>query len=165
MSSIDEKQEIFLKNKEIPILKVKTNHLGILPKRGHANDAGLDITAISYEKKSRSLYLFNAHLNIEPPDGYYLELVPRSSLIFSDFILANSIGIIDPGYRGDLKFPLRYVGDCQREEEIEEKARALLQQRLVQIILKPLVLCEVIEVDQLSLAQRNDAGFGSTGQK
>jgi dUTP pyrophosphatase len=165
MTSIDEKQEIFLKNKQLPILKVKKNGNAILPKRIHLNDVGLDITPISYEKKSKYVYMFNTQLHFEPPAGYYLELVPRSSLIFSDFILANSIGIIDPGYRGALKFPLRYLGEETREEEIEQKAHAFLGQRVVQILLKPLILCELMEVDELSDSQRNDMGFGSSGQK
>ena len=158
------KQENYLEHQKIPILKIKRENEGILPKKAHLQDVGMDLTVISFERKSKHLFLYNTHIQIEPPEGYYIEIVPRSSLCFSDFMLANSIGIIDPGYRGDLKLPLRYIGDLLDETEIEKQANALLNTRVAQMILRKIHLCDIEEVQTLSEAQRNQKGFGSTGK-
>ena len=53
--------------------------------------------------------MFDTGICIQPPDGFYTEIVPRSSISKTGYILANSIGIIDPTYRGSLKIVLTKV--------------------------------------------------------
>jgi dUTP pyrophosphatase len=160
----DKKQENFLEYQKMPILKIKKERDGILPTKAHEQDVGMDLTVISFEKKSKRLFLYNTHIKVEPPEGYYVEIVPRSSICFSDFILANSIGIIDPGYRGDLKLPLRYIGELTDEQAIEDQAKTLINTRVAQMILRQIHPCMIVEVESLSEAQRNEKGFGSTGK-
>ena len=89
--------------------------------------------------------------------GYYT--YPRSSISKTPLVLANHVGIIDSGYRGNLIAMFRNLSDddCQIEK----------QTRMVQIChagLKPFIveLCDSIE--DLGITSRGSGGFGSTGK-
>ena len=71
-----------------------------VPSRGHASDAGIDLTAMAYEAKADHVFFIDTGVSVQLSQGYYLEVVPRSSIVKKDFIMANSVGIIDPDYRG-----------------------------------------------------------------
>jgi dUTP pyrophosphatase len=83
--------------------------------------------------------------------SYYL--VPRSSLSKTSFQLANSVGIIDAGYRGNLMAKVR----C-----FDENGAVLHQGAHFQIVGPNLKPIKVSVVDYLSDTSRNDGGFGST---
>lgn len=86
--------------------------------------------------------------------GYYL--YPRSSLSKTPLRLANSVGIIDSGYRGELVAMVDNIGDF---DYVIEK-----NQRLFQICSGDLFPFESIKiVSELSHTQREDGAFGSTG--
>lgn len=145
------------------ILKYSLDEGAYPPHRAHIDDAGLDLVVIHFQKKSSQLFLFDTGVHIEPPPGFYTELVPRSSLAWTDFILANSIGIIDPGYRGSLKIPLRYLGT----DDPLKSAQDLIGKRVAQLLLKPLYTCilEGVPREQLSESPRGEGRFGSTGKQ
>jgi dUTP pyrophosphatase len=93
-------------------------------------------------------------------------LVPRSSIIKTPLRQANSIGIIDAGYRGNIKAVVDidhdYVKHCF--ETRQPIIRAGL--RLFQIIAPSLTPIDSVElVDTLSSTARGNGGFGSTGTK
>lgn len=70
-------------------------------------DVGFDLTVVSVAKQLTPMtVMFETHVSIDIPLGYYVELVPRSSLSKTGYMLANGIGIIDPGYNGTVKVPL-----------------------------------------------------------
>ena len=85
------------------------------------------------------------------PIAYYL--YPRSSVVKTGFRLANSVGIIDSGYRGNL---MAYF-DVIKNDRIE------VNQRLVQICAPDLKPFKVELVDSLDETERGHGGFGSTG--
>jgi dUTP pyrophosphatase len=87
----------------------------------------------------------------DTPSAYFL--YPRSSISKTSFRLANSTGIIDRGYRGNLGA----FFDCMVNSSIEKG------QRLVQICSPTLEPFEVRLVDSLSSTERGENGFGSTG--
>jgi dUTP pyrophosphatase len=87
----------------------------------------------------------------DTPSAYFL--YPRSSISKSSFRLANSTGIIDRGYRGNIG---AYF-DCLSDSRIEQG------QRLVQICSPTLEPFEVKLVTTLSSTERGEGGFGSTG--
>ena len=130
-----------------------------IPKRGHETDAGIDLTAMSVEQKRAGVFLFDTGISIHLSDGYYVEIVPRSSIIKTDFFLANSVGIIDPDYRGRIFLPFRYVGATDGMQAAEE----LLQQRIAQMLVRKLEPCRIEVVDSLENTVRGTDGFGSTG--
>jgi dUTP pyrophosphatase len=95
---------------------------------------------------------------VEPENfnvSYYL--YPRSSISKTPLRLANSVGIIDAGYRGDLMVAL---DNRSNEDYVIERGV-----RLFQICLPTLKSIDKIEfVDKLSETKRGSGGFGSTGK-
>jgi len=136
-----------------------------MPQRGHPSDVGLDLWVISCERRDEKLYLYDTGVTVVPPDGYYVELLPRSSIAWRGFILPNSVGVIDPSYRGSLKLPLRYVG----EGDAERAAQDLIGERVAQLVLRELIPCELklCSLDELPAPRdaRGEGGFGSTGRR
>ena len=66
------------------------------PKKGHVSDAGYDLELVSLEKRDGQFYVYNTGVAItKMPRGWSLDLVARSSLYKSGFVM-NGIGIIDP---------------------------------------------------------------------
>ncbi len=87
----------------------------------------------------------------DTPIAYYL--YARSSIVKTGFRLANSVGIIDSGYRGNL---MAYF-------DVIKNDRVDVYQRLVQICAPDLKPFKVELVDSLDQTERGDGGFGSTG--
>jgi len=129
------------------------------PKKAHLDDSGLDLSLIKVIQKRDNIYFFDTGISVEPPVGYYTELVPRSSIYKQDFIMTNSVGIIDQGYRGLIMMPMRYVGDGKGLLEAEK----LIGERIGQLILRQLIPFQIEICDDLSETQRGEGGFGSTG--
>lgn len=94
---------------------------------------------------------------VEIPRGWCIILVERSSLHKQGLSLANSVGVIDSDYRGEIIIPLLNIG-CHRQFV---KAGS----RVVQAMLKPIEKIEWELVNELSETERNDGGFGSTSDK
>ena len=91
--------------------------------------------------------------------SYYL--YPRSSISKTPLVLANSVGIIDAGYRGNVIAALRYI-----PEDEEYNGQYVLKKgtRLMQICSPTLDPLQYQFVDTLSETSRNSGGFGSTGK-
>ena len=131
-----------------------------VPSRGYQTDAGIDLTAMAVVQKSHGVFLFDSGISIHISDGYYVEIVPRSSIIRTDFYMANSFGVIDPDYRGRILLPFRYIG----QGDGIQSAEGLLKQRIAQMLLRKLESCSIEVVDSLEDTARGKSGFGSTGQ-
>ncbi len=127
----------------------------VIPKYAKAEDAGLDLTATSLEYTDKSQIVYGTGLAVEIPVGYYGMLVPRSSIHKTGLSLANSVGIIDSGYRGEIRAVFS-VNSTQRKYEIGD--------RIAQLIVLPYPTVSFIETDSLSDSERKDAGFGSSGR-
>ena len=142
------------------LLKIHCHYPGMsIPSRGHASDAGIDLTAMAYEQKRKGVFFIDTGVSIQVSPGYYVEVVPRSSIVKSDFIMANSVGVIDPDYRGLIFLPLRYVGKKSGVTACER----MLGQRGAQMLIRRLEPCQIVEVEELEVTKRGDKGFGSTG--
>ncbi|MDX2469750.1 MAG: dUTP diphosphatase [SAR324 cluster bacterium] len=131
------------------------------PKKAHATDAGIDLTCMTIVIKTKDVFFFDCGISVEPPPGYYTQLVPRSSIYKQDFIMANSVGIIDQDYRGKIFMPMRYVGTGDGKKA----AMALVGHRVGQLILKKVEDYQIEIVDSLSDTIRGEGGFGSSGSK
>lgn len=129
------------------------------PEKAHQDDSGLDLTLMKVVQKRDNIFFFDTGISVEPPVGYYTELVPRSSIYKQDFIMTNSIGIIDQGYRGLIMMPMRYVGNGDGLMEAE----TLIGERVGQLILRQLIPFQVEICDELSETKRGEGGFGSSG--
>lgn len=99
---------------------------------------------------------FRTGLKVEVPKGWVLKLYPRSGLSTNHgIVLANSVGIVDSDYRGEVKVVLRNRGKHPFSIRHGE--------RIAQAMLEPAVRVKMVEVDKLSETARGEGGFGSTG--
>lgn len=91
------------------------------------------------------------------------DLVARSSITNTPLMLANCVGIIDPGYRGEIIASFRCFMDKDYKETINDLTFTVEKgQRLVQIVAPDRRPIKVVLVDKLSDTQRGANGFGST---
>jgi len=140
-------------------MKVKIKKLdasAVIPVKSKANDAGLDLTSISVEK-GLSYIEYGTGLSFEIPEGHVGYLFPRSSISKTSLSLANSVGVIDSGYRGEVK--LRFKRSRQSIGPIYE-----VGDRIGQLIIMPIPTIELEEVKELSKSHRGEEGFGSSGR-
>jgi len=143
-----------------PVLKIRLHYPDMaIPSRAHATDAGLDLTLMRVIPKRKDLFFFDTGVSVEPPAGYYTELVPRSSIYRTDFMMANGLGIIDAGYRGILYLPMRYLGRDDGAVEAEK----WVGHRIGQLILRKLEPYDIDVVPALAESTRGEGGFGSSG--
>ena len=135
----------------------KLDPSAVTPAYSTAGDAAMDLTAISLSKvdKDEFGYIeYGTGLAFEIPEGYVGLLFPRSSISNSGLILTNSVGVIDSGYRGEIKFRFKHIPDTAYYKPGD---------RVGQIIIMPYPQIELQEVEQLSETDRAEGGFGSTG--
>lgn len=122
----------------------------------HITDVGYDITVVSvFKQATKMTTMYETCVSVIIPLGYYAELVPRSSLSKSGYMLANSVGIIDPGFTGTLKVPLIKVDPSTPD--------LVLPARVAQLILKQYVISDSYTTNEIIETSRGDGGFGSTG--
>ena len=149
-------QFLKLLNLERPILKyIKISDKAITPTKANFSDVGYDISIIGLHKTlNTTTALYNTGIKLEIPIGFYVELVPRSSISKSGYILANSIGIIDCSYKGELLVALTKIN--AESPDIE------LPFRCCQIILRKQNFPDMIEINEIEDTKRSEGGFGSS---
>ena len=140
-----------------------------LPVYSKPGDAGMDLFAHSIKpsENNRDPYLeYGTGIAVKIPDGYVGLLFPRSSISKTPYILANSVGIIDSGYTGEIK--LRYKIDSTVVEHSQygnvDVEYYDIGDKIGQLMILPYPTVNLIEVDELPTTERGDGGFGSTGK-
>ena len=134
----------------------QTHHDAIVPTKAYPTDSGWDLTLLTLEKTmdEGNVELYNTHIKVKPPQGYYFEVVPRSSISKTGYMLANSVGTIDESYIGNIYIPLR---------KTRPDASLELPCKIAQLVLRPLILCEThVRFEDFDATERGDGGFGST---
>lgn len=144
---------------KVNIKKLSEN--AVIPQYAKPGDAGMDIIATSVNVTDDYIE-YGTDLAFEVPEGYCMLIFPRSSNSKKDLLLANSVGVLDSGYRGELK--LRFKRVYNYFHTIAEDKHYDVGDKVGQIIIIPYPVIEFDEVDELSETQRGDGGFGSTGQ-
>ncbi|MGH2919860.1 MAG: dUTP diphosphatase [Solirubrobacteraceae bacterium] len=129
-----------------------------LPLRAHADDAGYDLHALEpavIEPGERALV--RTGIAIELPPGHAGLVLPRSGLAARHGIaLVNAPGLIDAGYRGEVKVLLL---NTDRATPFDIAAG----DRIAQLVVVAVAGLELAELDELAATARGDGGFGSTG--
>ena len=130
-----------------------------LPTRAHDGDAGLDLYAAEPatlgpgERAS-----VGTGIAIEIPEGHAGLVLPRSGLAARHGIaLVNAPGLIDAGYRGEIRVLLL---NTDRDEPFEIAAG----DRVAQLLVTPFAAVAPVEAAQLTLSERGAGGFGSSGR-
>ena len=122
----------------------------------HDGDAGLDLYVledIHFEQgETKAIKL---GISCEPDDGKAYYLFPRSSISKTPLRMANSIGLIDGGYRGEI---MAMCDNIKSEVYTAEKG-----QRLFQLVATDSSPIHFELVEELEMTTRGTGGFGSTG--
>jgi len=134
----------------------KTREDAVAPSKERVSDSGYDLTIIDVVKKFHNkTTLYTTGIKVKPAFGWYLDVVPRSSIIKSGYMLANNVGIIDRAYTGEIMIALIKVDESAPDLE--------LPLRIAQMIPRKIAHVEFTEVSDIERTTRNDGGFGSTG--
>lgn len=137
----------------------KLNEKAVIPTYAKPGDAGLDLTAIGVYQPQRNndgsaVITYSTGLAIEIPEGYVGLLFPRSSVSETSLTLANCVGVIDSGYRGEIAFRFKSTATFPTLYQPGD--------RVGQLIILPYPQIEFVETDELSETERGEDGFGST---
>lgn len=151
----------------------KLHEDAVLPSYAKPYDAGLDITTIDNGKaitselaKEEWYYIeYKTGLAAEIPYGYVGLLFPRSSISKSSLLLANAVGIIDAGFRGEICFRFKLDNNLAEQSKINGGTPASYKKgdRIGQLVILPYPTIEPEFVDELSDTERGTGGWGSTG--
>ena len=152
----------------------KLNNNSVIPVKAHLTDAGFDMIATRREIDDEGNIVYGTGLAIEIPDGYVGLLFPRSSVSKKDIILANSVGVIDSGYRGEVIFKFKPIQQVNKSlstnpnwhynHRMTGGTDYQVGDRIGQLIIIPIPDIELVETNELPDSQRGEGGFGSTGK-
>jgi len=129
-----------------------------LPAYAHPGDAGLDLaSAVDAEVGPGERAMIPTGVAVAIPDGHAGLVLPRSGLASREGLtLANSPGLIDAGYRGEVTCA---VVNLDRERPVSIKQG----DRIAQLVIVPVEVVEPSWSEELPQSQRGEGGFGSTG--
>lgn len=135
---------------------IATDRAAQPPTKVRASDSGYDLTVIKKVKSASMLELYDTCVKVQPDFGWYFDVVPRSSLSKTGYVMANSVGVIDRTYTGTILIALIKVDPNAPDLE--------LPARIAQMIPRPIVHLQIVEVDEFDETERGAGGFGSTGR-
>ena len=140
---------------------VTTSGQAAIPSRAHLTDVGHDLLLIERlhvdQDEVGKVTYFDTGVILTPSAGYYIQIVARSSLMKHGYMLANGVGIIDPGYTGTIQVGL-YKFEDKKDLELPFSA--------VQAI-----ICEYpknvsfMRAAKPQRTERGSGGFGSSGSR
>lgn len=145
-----------------------------MPVKAHATDAGFDMTAVS-RTITEDYVEYDTGIAIAIPEGCVGLLFPRSSVSKYDLTLCNSVGCVDCGYSGNVKFRFKITKPAY---DFEIKNRPWwskitrvpttpkiyqIGDKIGQLVIMKLPEINLVQVDTLDTTERGDGGFGSTG--
>ena len=146
-----------VKTESGPRMRVKVNggNKDLLPKRKTVTAAGMDLVlANNIVIREGEVQMVSTGVRAEIPEGHFGIVAMRSSV--HDLTLTNGIGIIDSDYRGEILVDL-----------VVKQGKPCVQinpgDRFVQLLLIPVLQCNIEEVQDLPDTARGAGGFGSTG--
>jgi dUTP pyrophosphatase len=129
-----------------------------LPRRAHPGDAGADLFSVDEvtiptgERRE-----VGTGIALAIPDGYAGFVQPRSGLAFKHGIMVvNSPGLIDAGYRGEVRISLYNSGS--------EPFAITVGERIAQLVVQRVAEPEFLPVEELPPSVRGSGGFGSSGR-
>lgn len=139
-------------------VKIKKTHPnGKIPTYATDGSGAFDFYSAEDVKVTEThVHAINLGVAMEIPQGHVLLLFPRSSIGKNTWLrMANSVGVIDSDYRGTIH--ALYENSYCYDENIKEG------DRIAQGIIVPIPQVEFEEVEELSITERGEGGFGSTG--
>jgi dUTP pyrophosphatase len=129
----------------------------VVPRRAYTHDAGFDLSACERrELAPGERALVGTGLAVAIPPGHAGFVQPRSGLATNHGIsIVNTPGLIDAGYRGELKVTL--INTDAREPFVVEPGM-----RIAQLVIVAVPSVQLCEVEELPASERGERGFGSS---
>ena len=129
------------------------------PKFGKPGDAGADLvaTSVDFSRDNNNQIVYGTGIAVEIPEGMVGLVFPRSSVRNYNLSMANSVGVIDSGYRGEIMVTFNF------NSRTPDNTIYQVSDRIAQLLIIPVPLIQYKEVDELSETQRGTDGHGSTG--
>ena len=143
---------------ELPFRKLRPD--AKLPAAQHPGDAGLDLcSAVDVVVEPGERVMIPTGVAVAIPDGHTGLVLPRSGLASKQGLtMANSPGLIDAGYRGEV---ICAAVNLDREEAV----KILVGDRIAQLVIVELPNVAPIWMEELPASTRGESGFGSTGTR
>jgi dUTP pyrophosphatase len=140
----------------VPVRRLRAD--ARLPRQAYEADAGLDLSAAErVEIGPGERAVVGTGLAVAIPAGHAGLVVPRSGLAARHGLgKVNAPGLIDPGYRGEVKVIL--LNTDRSEPFVVEPGM-----RIAQLVIVELPAVELVEVDELPPSERGEGGLGSSG--
>ncbi len=140
------------------IVRFKKLYPGAMaPLRATEGAGGFDLTATDVRADTDNMvYRYFTGLAVEIPAGHVGLIFPRSSVFKTGHVLANSVGVIDSDYRGEIQLVYRPNRNMPCPYNIGD--------RIGQLVIVPIPAVQYVEVDELSDTARGTGGFGSTNK-
>jgi dUTP pyrophosphatase len=128
-----------------------------MPKYANPGDSGADLYSVEdYVLQPLEWRAIATGLCAEIQPGFEIQIRPKSGLALnSGLTVLNTPGTIDAGYRGEIKVILINLN--------RDPYTITTGKKIAQMVIAPVIFANFIEVDELSLTQRDAGGFGSTG--
>src|SRR5688572_16657385 len=139
---------------DVPIRRLRPD--ARIPDQAYNGDAGVDLSACEHVVvRPGERAVVPTGLAVEIPSGYAGFVQPRSGLAERHGIgIVNSPGLIDSGYRGEIRVILLNTGGDAFSVEPG--------MRVAQLVVAPVATVRLVEVDELTSSERGTRGFGST---
>ena len=140
-----------------------------LPEKAHPSDAGMDVSATeNIDLEPYVPTLVKTGLAVDIPDGYEIQVRPRSGLALKGVTVWNAPGTIDSGYKEEIGVILIWSPHQNYADGIDTRRYCICKgDRIAQLVLAPVTPCVVQEVSDVGESDRSKAGhtgFGSTGR-
>jgi dUTP diphosphatase len=137
---------------------IKLSEKATMPTRAHDDDAGLDLYAAESARLVPGARVsVGTGLAVAIPEGLAGLVLPRSGLALKHGVtLINSPGLIDPGYRGEVRVVL-----LNTDQTIDFQCKP--GDRIAQLLLVPIATASPLQADELDTSTRGAGGFGSSG--
>lgn len=135
----------------------KLDDRAVEPTKANPGDAGWDLSVLDTVVLDGpgEMVLADTGIAVAIPEGYVGLIFPRSSVGVKGRVgLANTVGVIDAGYRGPVKLAL---------EARDHGVTFFAGSRVAQLVLVPCVLTDAIQTEELPDSERGEGGFGSSG--
>lgn len=144
---------------KVKILRLANGKDLPLPSYATAGSAGLDLRAAEgFTLKPGERALVPTGIAIALPQGFEAQVRPRSGLAVKHGVtVLNAPGTIDADYRGEIMVPLINHGS--------DDFAIARGDRIAQMVIAPVTIASLMEVDSLEETKRGSGGFGSSGQK
>ena len=140
---------------ELPLRRLRPD--AVVPARAYDGDAGLDLAACErVELGPGERATVGTGIAVAIPEGHAGFVQPRSGLAARHGItIVNSPGLVDSGYRGELKVVLQNTD--RRAPFVVEPGM-----RIAQLVVLPVPGVAAVEVEELPASERGERGFGSS---